>query len=222
MSHDVKTIAGRWQGAGAEWTVTVGFRVENVALRDERPAGSVTRLDEREVEVTYDSYIHVSVSHANFFRYFRPAPPASRWLDPASVPVGACAMPQCFRAHTNQSLTCAFPARDGVESRCYACRERESRTPAKYYGTPMLPPSGLTPAPRWRLLLGTKWSCGKPERVSRVIDVTGDPDKPARYAISRRVIARPTGGVVYKVRAPSLNPGTPYPRFDVAVWQASP
>lgn len=80
-----------------------------------------------------------------------PAPPESRWLDPASVPHGE-AMPVC-----GQDDGCPFPGYQpgGEDGRplCRYCKATECDDNAR----PRVPtPSVLTPAPRWRML--PKWS----------------------------------------------------------------
>jgi len=91
--------------------------------------------------------------------------PGSRWLDPASVPVGP-PLSVCYPS------VCCWPSRmqpapgreNGPGNACPSCYARSPRV-WDCRNTPILPPSALTPAPRWRSLIGTKWSCGRPGRT---------------------------------------------------------
>lgn len=185
--NNITAICGRWGGIGAEWTVAVGFRVEcsgsrcNTCLFN----GKVTRLDERNVEVTFDSGGVSSMQHRHLFTEYRPARPVSRWLDPASVPVGARPFPicivasmvegeECYGAGTCQCAHADFQT--GLpQYECNWHRYVHGGTPQgtlKQFQVRMrFPTSGLTPVPRWRSLVGTKWSCGKPELIWRVLPI---------------------------------------------------
>lgn len=151
-----ESICGR--GAdGVEWSVRVGSRVRSLLIGVDH---SVVALDGAYIEVKsevtqYGRWVY----RACFFREFLPLDvkssyPAkvSRWLDPASVPVGR-PMPLCScPVGPSPTFQCPYPAqvREAGNHRCAA----------------RLRPSVLTPVQRWRSLLGTHWSCGRPERVA--------------------------------------------------------
>jgi hypothetical protein len=143
-AYDMKVICGRWGGVGEEWTVTVGFRLVAPYSLTPNAVLRVTAFEYR------DSEMHVRLDcedasgrglagliRADFiFDRYRPAPPESRWLDPASVPVGE-PMRVC-------SKDCPFPSRNssGPGALCAYCASKD------YLVAPRVLPSALSPAPR--------------------------------------------------------------------------
>lgn len=183
-------VVGRWTPDGPEYSVAVGFRAQakhtgaRWDVAEFRDGGNdvvlrgVCEVRERDPRAG----VSLSLSSSRFFDLFEPAPPESRWLDPASVPAGA-PMPVCFVSTTSGGVFgCVYPKK--IQSGlCAACDDRIDRR--DYCGTPVLPPSALAPAPRW---------VGKPPRVSHLYVVLVRHMNPCGTVVTREEVAVRTHG----------------------------
>lgn len=142
-----RVIVGRFASRpDVEWSVAVGCRLVHKA------GGSVcvvTSLHDGRVHLCYSAGEKSWVTHEELWRYYSPAPPESRWLDPKSLPRPDEYLEECCSGGAGK---CPYPARDPAPGGgfCAACTLWMEEHPSMSCpGRPVLPPNALTPAPRW-------------------------------------------------------------------------
>jgi len=174
--------------AGQKWNVSR----ERYWYRDHPGVITILRIDDSIVRFTPGTQragedgVHIKNFPGLVSSLVSDAPsvkPESRWLDPASVPVGPVAMRRCLES-LQAHIPCPYPVQT-AKGMCLACLDR-CETRQKAHETPVLPPSALTPAPKM------------PRReVLEVNRASGY--RPSRWA---QVRATPVTPRVRKVRAP--------------------
>mgnify|MGYP001591429643 CR=1 FL=1 len=133
-------------------------------------------------------------------------PKESRWLDPASVPVGPEMETCCPPNGDGSQSACVYPT--PVGGWCPSCSDRLDRDDDT--GTTVLPPSVLTPAPWWE---------DRPPRVPYLL-ITGTAYDRYWPPVDMHMPRSPCRPRVYKVRAERTDMETGHGSTYLARWKA--